>query len=1022
MQSRSISGVVYDENGGPLPGANVLISGTSNGTITDFNGKYTLNIPDATTTLIFSFVGYLNKTVEVNSRTVIDVTLEPDILALSEIVVVGYGTQSKKDLSIAASNISSKEINNTIQTNLASSLQGKIAGVQISANSGSPGGGASVRIRGVNSYNGASPLYVIDGVILGNFNPQYLNTDDVENITVLKDAAATAIYGARGAKGVVLITTKGGDFSQKPKISYNGYYGVQQVFRKLNLLNAKEYALLNNEARLNSGRTPRPEFADLDAIEASIGEGTDWQDAIFETAPIQQHGISFQGGSDITNYYIGGTVFDQAGIIGGRDKSRFSRYTLVANTNSDFGKKFRLSTNLTLSHQESVGVSSSNIFGGVVTNAINTDPITPVRLPNGDFAASPYQQTDIKNPLNAIALSNNIFTTDLVVGSIKASYEIIEGLSLESRFSANLSIGEGRSLNPDFQLFTIDGSAPPHESNGINSISSQYQRNSTLQNENILRYNRIIGDGHNLEVVAGQSFQIDNFRSINGFGTDLPTNDFDRAFLSSARTVTGPAPQGGFFRGTLFSVFGRVNYDYDKKYFFTGSIRRDGSSNFGPDNRYGVFPAFSGAWIISEEDFFGLPFINFLKLRAGWGINGSDDGTGATAFLTTINSGFNYNFGTGNPSNPVIGQTAGRPGNSELRWEEAEQINVGLNIGFLGEKLNAELDYYKKTTNDLIADVPVPAVAGFTSSPVGNVGSLTNEGFELGLNYTTNVNDIQIHVNGNMSYNDNVITRVDESIEGGEFFPNPVNLIQFGSPIVRVAPGAEVGGFHGFRTDGLFQTSEDIASYVNSEGELLQPNALPGDIRFVDLNDDGVIDGEDREQIGSPIPNFTYGLNLGLEFKGFDFSIFFQGAAGMQVVQAFLRSDFPDVNTLNSRLNRWTGPGTTNDARNPRVAFDDLNQNNRFSDRFVFDADYLRIRNIQLGYTLPRNISDKIKLERLRVYGSVQNLITWTSYTEGYDPEIGNRVSFEDRPTEQGVDLGFYPQAVTYTFGLNIDF
>jgi TonB-dependent starch-binding outer membrane protein SusC len=1009
-QGLTVSGKVLDDQGSAVPGVNVIEKGTTNGTTTDADGKYTMSVGNASSTLVFSFIGFVTQEVAVGTKTTIDINFVSDVKALEEIVVVGYGTQNKKDISIAATELDSKAINTTIQSSLSGGLQGRVSGVTITSNSGAPGSASTVRVRGVSSWNNSEPLYVVDNVILGGGAPDYLSSADVESMTVLKDAAATAIYGARGANGVILITTKSGKFNQKTVVSYEGSYGVQTVARKLNLLNAQQYATLNNEGYINAGRAPQyPEFADP----SKFGKGTDWQDAIFQAAPIQQHQLSVSGGSSASNFYLSGSHFDQNGIVGG-DKSNFTRSTLVATINTEVADRLKISTNITLSHRLKNNLSENNIFGNPVIRAINMDPITPTTLPDGSYAASLYQETDIKNPLNSsIALNNNTYAADQLVGGINLSYKIIEGLTIEPRVGVNLSYGESRSFTPSYKAYTTTGIQPSNEIVSTNNVGNFIQKYSYLQNENLLRYKRTFGTVHNLEAVVGTAYSVGTFTDLGASQEALPTNDFENAYISSGTNPSALPGYGGFSRNVSFSVFGRFNYDYDKRYFLTASYRRDASSKFGANYRAGYFPAFSAAWVISKESFFQVPAISFLKLRAGYGSNGNDRSAGDYDFLTTVTNGYTYNTAGVklNGAAPTV------PANPDLRWEEVVQTNLGLNVGLLNDRLTFEIDVYDKTTNDVIAFQTLPGNVGALRFPKVNIGNVSNKGIEIKTIYKQNFGALGASFELNGSYNKNEVIKINSDIQGGEIF-GPTNQT-FSDVIGRTAVGTSIGAFYGYKTNGLFQSNAEVAANLNKDGKLIQPDAVAGDIRFVDVNNDGVIDAKDRTLLGSPIPTVTLGFNTSLTYKGFDMTVFLQGSAGMQVIQAITKTDFNGANRLATTLDRWTGPGTSNSE--PRFTFDDANKNNRFSDRFVKDADYLRIKTLQIGYTLPSSLLQKARLTNVRIYASVQNLATFTNYI-GFDPEIGSTVQYQDQPTNSGIDQGYFPLARIVSGGVQIKF
>ncbi len=998
-QSHKVSGkVISQEDNLGVIGATVLAKDQKLGVVTDFNGDYSITVPSENAILVVSYTGMKTLEIPIEGRSSIDITLEPDISVLEEVVVVGYGTQKRSKISGAVSVVTSEEITETPVLRVEQALQGRTSGVQITQNSGSPGAALSVRIRGTGTINDSSPLYIVDGVPAEGLD--FLNPNDIESINVLKDAASSAIYGSRGANGVVLITTKGGKKNQEGKISYESYYGIQSPWKKLNLLNAREYAVIQNEAYIAAGRIPRAEFSNPDIL----GEGTDWQDAIFESAPITSHQVGITGGTDRSTYAISGNYFNQDGIIGA-DKASFERYTVRLNSSHDLKKWLTVGNTLGFTKLRRDALSENNEFNSPLIRAINIDPVTPVRKGDGTYAYSIYSDTDITNPVNAIEQTFDSWTTNRLVGSIFGVIKISENISLRSTYSLDATYATQDIFNPRFDLSNdpILSDAPAQEKRLINSVSFNNNTWRNWQWENVLIWNKSIGTQHDFSFTAGNTLREGRHDFNGGSNTNLPSNDPADAFIGNTiDPIASQSTYQGASESSLLSYFGRVNYELRDKYLFSATFRADGSSRFGANNRFGYFPSVSAGWIISQEDFWNFEDISFIKLRGSWGQNGNDK-IGDYSYTSVVRSGQNYTFGP----NEIItnGSVATTSSNPDIKWETITQTDVGIDLEFWDGQLNITADYYIKETSDMLYAAPIPFTAG-TAPPIQNIASMENRGWEFATEYRGKSGALSYSIGANISFIENEVTSLGT---GGD--PVFAGYIQSANASAsRTDVGQPVASFYGFVTDGIFQNQQEIETHaIQSE------NTAPGDIRFKDLNNDGMIDFDDQTYIGNPIPDFTYGVNGSLEFKDFDLSFFLQGVQGNDIYNGTVRYDFTFVNRPASVLNRWTGPGTSNSE--PRVNLSDPNQNVRVSDRFIEDGSYLRLKNVQIGYNLPRPLLTKIKFEKFRIYFSAQNLITITDYS-GLDPEIGQIGGSLDL----GIDRGFYPQARTYLGGIQVTF
>ncbi|WP_347158224.1 SusC/RagA family TonB-linked outer membrane protein [Pontibacter chitinilyticus] len=1010
----TVTGKVTSEQGEPLIGASVALKGTTTGAITGVDGSYSITVPDEGGTLVVSYIGFLTQEIPVNNRSTINITLQTDAKALEEVVVVGYGTQKKSVVTGAISQVTSKDLDNQQITRVEQALQGRTSGVSIAANSGAPGAASTVRVRGITTLNNNDPLYVVDGVVV-NGGIDYLNQSDIESIEVLKDAASAAIYGARAATGVILVTTKRGKEGQI-HVNYNGYYGTQAPTRKLDLLNATQYATLSNEASVADGDPIK--FADPQ----SLGEGTDWQKYIFnDNAHIQDHEISLSGGNDKSTFYASFGYLDQEGIVAS-EISNYKRYNFRLNSTHKATKWLTIGQSLGYSHIRSQGgLNTNSEFGGPLSSAINLDPTTPVLItdpailedPESVYNKQPVIRNaqgypygistrvgqEMTNPLAYIQTQlGNYGWSDNIVGNAYAEIEPITGLKFRSTLGGKLAFWGGESFRPVYYLNASSGS--------IQTNRSRNRNNGLDYNvENTLSYTRSI-DKHNFTVLLGQGAYRDGlFSGIDIAYANIPATNFeDASFNLPVPTANRTASSYDNIAHTVSSLFGRITYNYDEKYLFTGIIRRDGSSHFGANNLYGYFPSASLGWVASRENFWPVnDVVDFLKIRASYGVVGNDN-TAPFRFISTVGPNRNYTFGN---DIYTIGYSPNAPENRSLKWEETTQTDFGFEATVLHD-FDLTFDWYNKKTTGILRPLQLPGYVGSTGNPYANIADMQNRGVELELGYHKQIGELSLGINGNASYVKNKVL----SLESGKTFTESgsASIQTFQAPLNRMIVGEPYGAFYGYKTNGIFQNQEEVSSYVNSEGKVIQPNAQPGDFRWADLNDDGQITTDDRMVLGKPLPDWTFGLTLNAAWKGFDLLVFGQGVTGNKIFQGLRRLEITNANWQTKALGRWTGEGSTNSY--PRLTNDDPNQNySKPSDFYLEDGDYFRIKTFQIGYTLPASLTSKASILKARIYISSNNLLTFTKYT-GYDPEIGGNIF--------GIDRAFYPQARSFMVGVNL--
>jgi TonB-linked SusC/RagA family outer membrane protein len=1006
---------IVDTNRLALPRATILVKETGRVFSTNENGEISSSEFKVGTTLVISYLGYNTKEVKITSNSPLQIVLSSASSGLNEIVVVGYGNEKRQNLSTAISSIQSTTIEKLSVTRVEQALQGNAPGVLVLNQNGQPGDKPMIRIRGTGTNNNPDPLFIVDGFPVSTI--EHINPGDIDRIDVLKDAASSAIYGARGANGVILITSKKGT-PGKTSLTYDGYYGTQNRWKKVDLLNATQYAEMINMGLQNANPTNPAKYANPSAL----GLGTDWQEAIFrKNAPIFDHQISASGGSDKATYMVKFSYFGQQGIVGSSD-SKFDRYTIRLNLDQKVTNYLKIGTNINYISTDRKAIFDNGDQGGhALGNAVNLDPITPlyetdpaklasyninaVRDANGIFGISP--EATFANPLAQMAIINNKRKLDKLLGNVYAELSILKDLKFRSSYGLDIDNENRNDYSPLYYLL-------PTSNQPYARVRTDFFKTDIWQIENVLTYN-LDKQKHSLQLTAGQSAYKYFFQNLSGKRDDKSPIDLDLAYLDVATDITTSETGGGADRRTLASYFGRLSYSYADKYLLSGVIRRDGSSRFGRNNPYATFPSISAGWIVSKEDFFGANAISFLKLRASWGQNGNESLGSSFPWASTINTSNNgYTFVTNTGVEYLqSGASLGAIANPDLKWETSEQTNIGLDINFLKNKLAVSADYYVKATKDLLIRPGILASVGY-GAPFINGGNVENRGIELGINYNEKLSrDWSLGVSFNISHNKNEVTRINnaaQAIAGSAY-------ISLGS-ITRMSVGEPIGYFWGQRTAGIFQTQAEIDAYTYTNPTTnvttkIQPNAKPGDVKFVNTNNDGVINDNDRVNIGNPNPKFISGLTINLSYKDFDLSIFGIGMFGHQLFNGNYRFDKAVSNMPATMLDYWTPTNT--DARYPRFITTDPNKNySTVSDLLLESGNFVRIKNIQLGYTIPQKLTSKIRVNGFRVFMASDNAFTFTKYS-GFDPEIG-----ATSPLSIGIDRGVYPQARSIRFGVNV--
>jgi TonB-linked SusC/RagA family outer membrane protein len=1016
-QSLQVSGTVKDKaTGTALSDATVSIKGSATRTKTNAQGEFTIKVAQTGAVLSISYVGMKTVDYTVNNAGPVSIELESSSNTLEDVVVnVGYGTQKKSVVTGSISRVTAKDLANVPNGRVEQSLQGRVAGVTIAQNSGQPGTPSTILIRGVTTFGGGNnPLWVVDGIVVDAGGIGYLNQSDIESIEVLKDATSAAIYGTRAATGVIMVTTKKGKAGAL-SVSYNGFYGSSSPAKMLHLLNATQYATLLNERSVAGGGNVL--FNNV----GSLGLGTDWQKAIFNNdARRYNHEVSLSGGNDKSTFYLSFGTQDQQGIVA-TEISNFKKQNIRLNATHKISKVFTLGQTLGYTHAQSTGIGNTNSeFGGPLSSAINLDPITqlvitdPLVAAGAPYSVNPVIRDRNGNPYGISNIVGQEMTNPLAyiqtrLGQYNWSDDMIGNAYLEANISNDIKFKT--TIGGKLAFWGYQGFTPVNFLSATNSLlKNNYSKsnNNTLNwnVENTITYNKKVND-HSFSVLLGQGAYMEN----NGGGSsvamlDLPVNSYkDASFnfdISQANRTSGTYD---FVQHKLTSLFGRVNYNYQEKYLFTGIYRRDGSSRFGANNKFGMFPSFSAGWVANKEGFWKQNnIVNTLKVRGGYGVVGND-AIRDFGYLSTVAGGLNYTMG--NAGVITTGYAPTTLDNPDLRWEETTQANFGFDAQILND-FSLTVDLFNKKTTGILRPIAIPGYVGVTSAPVANVADMENKGIEVELGYRKRFGEFNFSANGNFAYLKNEVTYVATDTR----FINGDAAFQSMGPVTRTEVGQSYNSFYGFQSAGIFQNAAEIANNKNGAGGLIQPTAKPGDFRWVDTDGDGSITDKDKTYLGSSLPKYTFGLTLNADYKGFDVMVFAQGAAGNKIFQGLRRLDIGTANWQTRALSRWTGDGTS--TTYPRLTSADDNGNfGKMSDFYLEDGNYLRLKVVQIGYTLPVKMLKKIGGTKLRVYATGENLLTLTKYT-GYDPEIGGGVF--------GIDKGVYPQAKSFILGIQLQF
>ncbi|MDA6068205.1 TonB-dependent receptor [Flavobacterium sp. AC] len=1009
-QSQVITGNVKSaDDGMGVPGATVAIEGTKTATSTDFDGNFKLEAKTGNV-IVISFMGFKAQRITVGTQKVITVTLQTEAADLKEVVVIGYGSQKKTLVTNAVTQVSGENLAKTNTTNALQALQGQAAGLQITSTSGQPGEALKVVIRGVGSVAGSSPLYVVDGILTGDIS--YLSNSDIESISVLKDAASAAIYGSQAANGVVLVTTKKGKRGAPGKITFDQYYGVQSVSRKVDLLDATQYATILNEAAVNSGKAPYFTNSQI----AGLGKGTNWMDKMLtDNAATKNFSFGASGGSDTSVYSTSLSYLGQEGVVGGKDLSNYQRYNFRFNSEHKLYKDVvTIGQNLSFAYVDKNGIGVGNQYSNSLRSAFQVSPLLPMYDANGNyFDTSNSTEPWLSGTANPYALmeytNQNESNNQKLLGNVYLQIEPIKNLTFKTTLGLDYYVSEGHAYTPIYRLSIYANTA-------FDKVNQNMSKNKSITWDNLVSYKFNAADNHHFEAMLGTSFINYDATSIEVNNADSVFNDLEHAWIDNTTNKDGSkiAIKGKKEENKLMSYFGRLNYNYKETYLFNATLRADGSSKFAPGNQWGYFPSLSGGWVASNEEFLkDSKVFNFLKLRASWGQVGNQS-IRSFQYLTLIKSNnTNYNFG-----NEEGVQTPGaypqNISNTNIKWETSEQIDLGLDARFLNNALNVTVDVYQKTNKNWLVLAPILATAG-ADAPFINGGDVVNKGVELSLNYQNKIGDFNYSISANGAYNKNEVGKIptiDGLIHGlnNELYDNA-------GEFYRAENGQPLGYFWGYKTGGVFQNQAQIDNYKSANGVVLQPNAAPGDLIYVNKNGDDKIDASDKTNIGNPNPDFTYGFSLSGSYKAFDFSVMANGVAGNQIVQSYRNQAGAYGNYTTAILDRWHGEGSSNTM--PRVTEDNRNFT-QFSDLYVQDGDFLRISTVTLGFDLAKMRQSKpFFASQFRVYFSVLNLYTFTKYN-GMDPEIGFGSSNDDQKFSSGVDVGYYPRPRTFMLGLNI--
>jgi TonB-dependent starch-binding outer membrane protein SusC len=1036
--------VSESKNDWPIPGVNIIEKGTGDGTITDLDGNYTITVSSKDAILVFTSVGYRKQEVPVDSRPVINLKLDEEVQDIQEVVVIGYGTTKKSDLTGALASVSNEDFKDIAALGVDDALKGRAAGVEVINNTGSPGSSMTVRIRGMATLNsGTMPLYVVDGIIMGDqsFGKKdgnipdnksgisFLDPNDIESIEVLKDASAAAIYGARGANGVVLITTKKGK-AGKARVDINIYKGVQTQARELDMMSAGRYRDFSNELQGILGRDTFAGFVPGTALSE-----TNWQEEVFTPADKEKYKFTISGGSEKNTYLFSASYFKQEGLV---KSSGYDKFSIRFNGEHKLSNKIKFGEQFIVTRSNRKRVMEGAGLGNVVSGALLADPsIEPYVADITDPATLSYlndttqiwtdlyRTSNVRNPVATIDLDIYNYESYHYFGNAFVDFQLFPFLNFRSIVGIDITNGDMEQFNPRYQINPVDR-------RDQNEFYKRHERWINWDVENILTYQKTFGS-HDLTVMGAVTAQKETFVDMRLHFKPFP---YDEEFMRypNVPTIDGVSPpESSPMAYSLLSQLGRVIYNYDGKIHLTASIRRDGSSKFGPENRWGVFPSFSAGYKLSEEDFIkNIGFVDFLKVRAGWGKLGNQSIPPYQYSTSLYSQGNNYGFG---PNREVlVGLLPNGVSNQYIKWESTKQTNVGLDFGLWGSKLSGSVDVFDKLTSDLLMQMPVPKftgvhnlerVGGAQPSAFANIADLNNKGLEMKLDYKSSIGPVRFNLGGNISVVKNEVV----DLPGENTILPSNNDSKFGY-MSYTKEGESVAGFYGYITEGIFQDYDEIAAHADqgtedpyTDDRSLEPNPLkytaPGDFKYRDINGDGEINDDDKTFIGSPLPDFTYGFNLNLDYKGFDMFMSLSGVQGIDVMNKMKYYLYNDILYVNrsADFNYWTEDNR--DASYPRIGKNKSKNLDRFSDFYIEDASYLRIRNLTIGYSFGDNILNRIKMKRIRLYATIENLYTFTKYT-GLEPEVGSSVGWNPHPLDFGVDAATYPHPRTYILGLNI--
>ena len=1015
-EMQTIKGIIVDNKGDVIIGANIQVKGTSTGTISDSDGHFTLNATPGSV-LEISYLGYVTQYVNIGNKTDFSFVLHENIQELSEIVVVGYGVQKKSVVTAAIGKVEASDLVSNNPSNLQQALQGKASGVQITLNSGQPGSDAVFRIRGAGTINNNTPLFLIDGFPADAATFGAINPNDISSVEVLKDASSAAIYGARAANGVVLVTTKSGK-AGKVAINYDFSYGMQRPWKQMKLTNAAEYQMLQNEAYENAGKES------LYKNPSISNANTNWQDEVFyNDAPVVNHQLSINGGTDKLVYYLSFGALQQDGIIA-KGNSFYDRnslrsnttYTLMDNKDRNFLNKLTFGSNLSFIQVNQDGIDSNREFGGIIASMLMAPPnISPyitdkatldeynklypnhVKNKNGQVYSIINNMGEIGNPLALSEIRNRHNMNRNITGNFNLSLDVLPGLNFKTNAAVSMMNASSRSWTPVYYIgaaqFASNSSVTQAKSDGL-----------MWQWENVLSYTNTFAEMHNVSALIGTSAMKESYEFLNGLKYGLIAEDDDKAFINSATDDASQKVYGYKNDHIISSLFARLAYNYAEKYLFEATVRRDGSSNFPQTKRYATFPSASAGWVLTNESFFqdaDMDWFNFLKIRGSWGQNGNEN-IGAFLYTSNITTEMqSASFGKDKDIYP--GLAPEQLANKNLTWETSEQTNVGMDMRFFKNALSVTADYFIKKTKDMIMSQPIPSYVG-NKAPLANVGTMENRGVEVDINYRGQIEQVAFNIGGNVSYIKNEVTDLGYT----QYLPGYEWNYQ---AVTRSEVGQAFNSFYGHMVEGIFRTQEEVQAHKSKNGVVLQPSAKPGDFKFRNVCDDDVINGEDRTFIGQSTPDWLFGFRAGLDWNGFDFNLFFQGQAGNDIYDATRRLEISSANYKEEYLNRFHETKNPNGTY-PRMTVQDDNNNTRINSFFVHDGSYLRLKNVQLGYSFPQDKLQKCYISRLRVFTSMENALTFTKY-KGFDPEVGNH---------GGIDMGNYPQARIFTLGLNLGF